>query len=700
MLRRGRERLQNVWYEKVLSRLRDHFVTETGKVIEGNYDVGELAPIIFDRRFRTYLPAYKEKIQQPVPDPVTKADDVKRRRPLPMVFPVVALAIVDQDKIYFRCQDPPDPSYHFYIDVSGLVAGSYYHLRLIEDRAHLGVLMSFNGDDSVDVIRFRIKEKYDPERKVTYDGVEYVRRHFDHVDQNISLSDDDLKPVLPDPPAVEFGHGAALGHISWFEGPVIMGYGTACPGHSPWITQVRITWTYEIDEVSPGYWSHSQSLLAEVGHITNYGWMTYVKSSHNLSQHWGLNIYAVTKMGIYNHPYAGRAIAPIGAVAWAVGDTHNDLRYKIFFSINAGVLVTLRYHWYSSGTPTHYVCSGGGEVDIGGGVQSYETFKFQEFGIPLLLVRDKDGWTHIDAEGLYSNVWRLIHRLEHGRWYWYAGGSAYHLGWFLSVGNTGYQVMSYTVSGSGYSGTFKWAAPAQWPGRYKRVWGYVNGNTLVEPLVHVERTRVRYTNWNTAYPAGNDSWETDVLMDNQVVIVDAADPWGMWCLYYYAGGPFPEEWNNIWDYHVLPPLEVGLTSYKLPSQITAPHPSFEDAIPQRVLHRHAGGGFPGRSMLRFIPTKIRPQAHARWSGMGGPAITDKLFPDEVSREILRWSSEYAGNTQYLPRLNTVADDDGSADVTLHHYKDMAKNLVAVDQSPWIGNKTCDVGRVPAELFAT
>jgi hypothetical protein len=265
---------------------------------------------------------------------------------------------------------------------------------------------------------------------------------------------------------------------------------------------------------------------------------------------------------------------------------------------------------------------------------------------------------------------------------------------------TGYEIKEYTKSGSGYSGTFKWAAPNEWPGRYKRVWGYVNGNTYVEPLVHIERTKVRYLVWNDAYPTGNDGWETDVLLDNQVVLVDAADPWGMWCLYYYLGGPFPEEWNNIWDYHVLPLVPVDTGSYRLPEEITAPHPSFEDAIPQRVLHRHAGGGYPGRSMLRFVPTKIRPQAHAKWFGAGGPVISDTFYPNEVSREILRWSTEYAGNTQYLPRLNTVGDDDGNALVTLHHYRDVAKDLQATDECPWFGDKTCDVGRVPAELFAT
>jgi hypothetical protein len=409
----------------------------------------------------------------------------------------------------------------------------------------------------------------------------------------------------------------------------------------------------------------------------------------------------VSKQGIYNHPYAGRAIAPIGAIVWAVGENLADLRYKIFFSINAAIYVTLRYHWYSYISPTHFVCPGGGEVDTPGGGTPYEIDKFQAFGIPLLLIRDKDGWSYRDEDNLYQNVWRVIHRLEKDRWYWYAGGSVFELGWFLSMAATGFGIKSFFTSGGpGYSGTFKWAAPNEWPGRYKRVWAYVNGNTYVEPSVHIERTKVRYTVWADAYPAVNDSWETNVLLDNQVVLVDDADPWGMWCLYYYEGGPFPEEWNNIWDYHILPPLHVDTVSYKLPSEITAPHPSFEDAIPQRVLHRHAGGGFLGRSMLRFIPTKVRPQAHARWSGVGMPTITDKLYPDEVSREILRWSSEYAGNSQYLPRINTVVDDDGNAEVTLHHYRDPLKNLQATDECPWFGSKTCDVGRVPAELFET
>jgi hypothetical protein len=613
-------------------------------------------------------------------------------------LPVIALAIVDENRIYFQCQDPPASGYHFFIDVGALVAGDYYYLRLIEDRAHLGVLFSMNGSSSMDIVRFKVKEKYDPEQKVTYDGIEYVRRHFDYDSVNVSLSDDDLTPVLPDPPAIVFGHGSALGLITYNSTP-IWGPGNPCPGHGSLQTWAKVFYSHVIDEQSPGYWAHSSVCQVEVGHFWP-GWTPFVNTTHNVVQHWGLEVYGVTKGGIYIHPFAGRAIAPVGAIVWAVGENYTDLRYKIFFSINAQVLVTLRYHWYSSSTPTLYTCSGGGTITIPGGVQQSEDYKFQAFGIPLLLIRDKDSWTYIDSDNLYQNAWRLIHRLEYGRWYWYAGGSAYQLGWFLSVADTGYQVKSHTLTYSEVSGTFKWAAPDAWPGRYKRVWGYVNGNTYVEPLMHIERTKVRYTNWAQSYPQANDSFETDVLMDNQIILVDAADPWGMWCLYYYLGGPFPEEWNNIWDYHVLPPVPVDTGSYRLLEEITAPHPSFDDAVPQRVLHRHAGGGYPGRSMLRFVPTKIRPQAHARWSGYGGPVVTDKLFPQEVSREILRWSPEYAGNTQYLPRLNTVGDDDGNALVTLHHYKDAGKNLQVTDECPWFGDKTCDVGRVPAELFAT
>ena len=73
-------RLQNIWFEKVVSRLRDHFVTESGKVIEGNYDVGEMAPIIFDRKPMRFLPVYKEKTGYEVTPMMLKESEVRQRR--------------------------------------------------------------------------------------------------------------------------------------------------------------------------------------------------------------------------------------------------------------------------------------------------------------------------------------------------------------------------------------------------------------------------------------------------------------------------------------------------------------------------------------------------------------------------------------------------------------------------------------------
>lgn len=79
-MRRKRKPLQQIWQEKVLSRLRDSFVTESGKVIEGNYDPGDYAPIIFDERSKRFLPVYKKKVHnRPAPER-ERVSEVRARR--------------------------------------------------------------------------------------------------------------------------------------------------------------------------------------------------------------------------------------------------------------------------------------------------------------------------------------------------------------------------------------------------------------------------------------------------------------------------------------------------------------------------------------------------------------------------------------------------------------------------------------------
>lgn len=68
-------REQTISSERVLVQMQNSFITETGKVILGKWPEGEMAPVIFDNRYKLYLPVFKEDRpgtpkSQPVHEPV------------------------------------------------------------------------------------------------------------------------------------------------------------------------------------------------------------------------------------------------------------------------------------------------------------------------------------------------------------------------------------------------------------------------------------------------------------------------------------------------------------------------------------------------------------------------------------------------------------------------------------------------------
>jgi hypothetical protein len=52
-------REQTISSERVLRQMQTSFITETGKVIPGRWPEGEMAPIIFDNRYKCYIPVFK-----------------------------------------------------------------------------------------------------------------------------------------------------------------------------------------------------------------------------------------------------------------------------------------------------------------------------------------------------------------------------------------------------------------------------------------------------------------------------------------------------------------------------------------------------------------------------------------------------------------------------------------------------------------
>ena len=53
-------REQTISSERVMMQMQNSFITETGKVIPGRWPEGEMAPVIFDNRYKCYIPVFKE----------------------------------------------------------------------------------------------------------------------------------------------------------------------------------------------------------------------------------------------------------------------------------------------------------------------------------------------------------------------------------------------------------------------------------------------------------------------------------------------------------------------------------------------------------------------------------------------------------------------------------------------------------------
>ena len=161
-------RLQDITAERVSAELGgEMFMTETGKTIEGNYKVGELAPVIFDKDSLRFLPAYRDKVESA--SETTKADEdgyAKKN----MISPPIGVVVTwnpGMQTINFTARAPND---NRYIDLTGVVLGNIwgFAVSVLECNPYIGAILYKGRGTGVDgselrVLKFKLTTKADPE---------------------------------------------------------------------------------------------------------------------------------------------------------------------------------------------------------------------------------------------------------------------------------------------------------------------------------------------------------------------------------------------------------------------------------------------------------------------------------------------------------------------------------------------------------
>ncbi len=177
-MRTNRE--QTISSERVLRQIQGSFITESGKVISGRWPEGEMAPVIFDNRYKSYLPVFKEA--KPGGPKKVSEDTIKRvgRRkryyvPFRVTFEKVS------NRIYF--QNPFSPSRQWFIDLSGVAddVEEAYLLKVLDCNAMIGVFVYYVGTDCK-VVKFKcMASKTSPEEVVNWEGIAYAKSSYESI---------------------------------------------------------------------------------------------------------------------------------------------------------------------------------------------------------------------------------------------------------------------------------------------------------------------------------------------------------------------------------------------------------------------------------------------------------------------------------------------------------------------------------------
>jgi hypothetical protein len=717
-----KRRLQDISSERVIAELAGtSFMTETGKVIEGNYQVGDIAPVVFDRHSKRYLAVWKTRRDEPI-----KFQKIEDELPSVTVLSasfVLAKFVLSEWKIFFTVlgEDPLTSTKHRYIDLSTihdtLTIGMFlnpYVLRLIEDRAYLGALILFDKDPyksnmseditSGVVIKFKVGTKIAPAVSVTYGGYKYWKYEFDYRFITFGTMDDDLVDVIPDFD-IQAGHPGSLGQDSYDSfGDVSAGAYPCRAWRNPWPGDPLI-----LNETSPYNWSGSATAGWD---LPNDGGHVDVQFIDNITVTQTSTKKGISKMVTDAQiPFVseyGREIKPIGAMVWCADENLDNLNWEIQFSARVEYDIDLTLQ-QTTGYIPHTLHADCGDIELG--YAEFAPFKQKTFivAIPFILRRDKNGWTAEDHQGLVGHSLCLETRGFYVDPFGYARPRAV----LFRLDSPGVIQERITVHEFINTLTERWFLPNQVAGRYRKAWGIPVGETRSKPKLLLDHTTVDYSLWSQDWQGfGGTSIDQFVVntflsLDNQafelVLAVNQEDKWSYRCVQwpYYSTPelPFPPIVYSCLDYHSLPPVKVEENNiYYVP--ITTYDPYWLNAKPQRTDYKHQGGGSAvgvGIEMCRVCPVKSGP--HDRSVYKIGSSVYDynQNVPGipqgrRVSRQLLSWLSM----SGQIPKIDSAIDLDGSSVVTLKHLTDPSKDLTANDVAfSTFGGEVCDAGALLA-----
>jgi len=180
--------LQNITQEKVIARLGGtSFLTDTGKVIEGDYTVGEYAPVIFDKMACRFIPVWKKDVG--IGEPIAKRveDEYAGGSYTVYLYGSVVRYDAEENKIFWETVSQND---NYYIDLDGVVVNSEetLMLRVVEYRSTAGVLIYKDTSDYYWVVKFELTGITDPREEYEYEGDDYLKCDYVYGTEQINLS--------------------------------------------------------------------------------------------------------------------------------------------------------------------------------------------------------------------------------------------------------------------------------------------------------------------------------------------------------------------------------------------------------------------------------------------------------------------------------------------------------------------------------
>jgi hypothetical protein len=706
--------LQDIYTEKVIANLGGtSFMTETGKVIEGNYRVGEYAPVIYDRTSLRYLPVWKKSLDLPIVTPVYREE--MAAKVIIETFPYLMAQYTfkpGEKRIYFTFlgASKTNSGIHFFIDLAGVAGVGWEYvafLRIVEDRANMGVIIFEKPNPNPPVgmnyyraVAFVVKGKSTPEEIVEKDGWKYHKREFEYSVEDFDDLDSTMIDVMPDKEIV-LGHPQALGygeayHSGYFiEGPYCETH------HSSVYLLIEPKGLYPFNEIEPNKWEAETTLVVKVAHYGGDDLPHYESSTI-----WKMGPYlkhiSTTKMGIaslrdgmYSDRILGKEKAWIGLAAWATGDTVSSIQWEFYLSARAEWNVEVNRHAVSGYEPHVFEICGLNmylpeRQDIPDGANYIHFVK-----LPFLFVKSRGAaWECRDLFDIPSTIY-YENRTKVAN----LNGPGWDL-MYNAIGDCGQGEYYAEELFSGYR-YHRFVLPNGFLGRYRKVWGIPNGVTTIKPKILVDYTKVEYDEWSLDWRVALNSFKTKTFLrldavDYELVgALNTEDKWEFTGQTYSTVNPIRNHYFRQ-DYHGMPP--VPLFIYDDPDIYRVSNgyynPGSASAYPQRMRYKHFGGGIPSRFMVRMCPVKSQGKDRSVYVIQGMVYDYNVGLPgggQRVSRELIICSSQ-----DTVPKVDTAIDAvSGNATVTFIHPTDPGKNLTGQET---YAEASCDVGKISPVFY--